>query len=164
MGSAKALKDLILHHNHLEELPSSLGLYQLLSTLDVSDNDLTELPEDMRKFRNLQVLMIARNQLSQMPKSFKFLERLHTFDVTGNNYVTLIPPDNSGTVKDWFFDFVCHLYKLSVWSSKHYDVGRVYYIRYDLLNAESDWPPLGPRLNSSVILTIKEMFSCFDDQ
>lgn len=98
IGYMKSLKHLYLQSNKLTDLPIMLGEQQLLVTLNVCDNELTDLPDDLRKWRTMEVLQLARNQLSQMPKSFKFLEHLHTFDISSNSFVNFVLPDGANKV------------------------------------------------------------------
>ena len=98
IGYMKSLKEVYVQNNQLEALPDTLGEHQVLQTLNAAENVLADLPNDIRNWRTLEVLLLPGNRLSQMPKSFKFLEMLHTFDVSSNSFVTFPFPDNAGKV------------------------------------------------------------------
>ena len=80
----EGVEELILAHNRLSPLPTSLGSLSGLRRLDVSNNSLTELPDEIGLLERLEVLVAKRNQLKSLPDSIARLGALRELNVSGN--------------------------------------------------------------------------------
>jgi len=70
-SSLPQLKTLNLSHNHLTQLPKSIGQLSALSQLNLSHNHLTSLPESFGQLSALTELNLEHNQLTSLPESLK---------------------------------------------------------------------------------------------
>ena len=71
IGRLGALREIKAEGNRLESLPTSIGQLANLAELDVSDNQISQLPETMGGMRSLVILVISENPLSELPEALR---------------------------------------------------------------------------------------------
>ncbi|CAM9618925.1 unnamed protein product [Scytosiphon promiscuus] len=84
LGSAAALKGLLLSGNQLSRLPSSVGDLEALETLELSDNTLRSLPESIGRLKRLATLTVSNNGLTGLPVSLGGLRSVKLLDLSRN--------------------------------------------------------------------------------
>lgn len=89
MGLGRSLRELMLQHNELIEIPSrAIRHLQKLTHLDLSGNQISCIePDSFRGLENsLHTLILSKNSINSLPPdSFSTLPQLETIDLSGNN-------------------------------------------------------------------------------
>lgn len=82
---------LILNHNGLTEIPTSISRLTKLITLDLSFQDFKTLPDEITQFPNLSYLRVAKNRsLTELPENIGNLSDLEILEFAGTN-VSILP-------------------------------------------------------------------------
>lgn len=87
------LVSLQLNNNDILQLPSSIGCFSRLVTLDISNNSMKKLCTELCQLRNLRTFVAKNNQLSSsaLPKDFGLLQNLEVVNLSGNHFTDLAP-------------------------------------------------------------------------
>ena len=83
-----------LSHQHLTELPESVGELTELQVLELSFNNLMTLPDSIGQLTQLHGLDVSRNQLESLPGAIARLKQLKALDLSFNELETL--PETMG--------------------------------------------------------------------
>jgi Leucine-rich repeat (LRR) protein len=94
---------LYLHHNNLQEVPSSIIDLQRLKVLDCSYNKILRLPNEISDLSDLEILNCSHNNIERLPQDFKFLKNVEIVGLAYNN-ISVFPSE------------VATLYKLCILS------------------------------------------------
>lgn len=86
----RRLRVLVLSHNDLEELPSSVCLLTGLTDLSVSSNKISSLPRNLSCLRKLYKVSFARNRLEAIPSKLCEATSLHRMNFD-HNKITALP-------------------------------------------------------------------------
>ena len=78
------LQWLILTHNKLAALPSSIGRLQALQKVSLAGNRLKEIPKELLQWQKLQLLRLGANQLRMLPEWLLELPELAWYGDAGN--------------------------------------------------------------------------------
>ncbi|KAF7312445.1 Adenylate cyclase [Mycena indigotica] len=84
LPSLPLLRTLLLHHNALHNLPSSLSACTFLETLSVADNHLKSLPSSIGFLQKLEVLDVHGNSLTELPRELWECASLAKINATSN--------------------------------------------------------------------------------
>lgn len=84
IGNLINLKNLLLDHNQLVCIPSTIGKLTKLKLLDLSYNNLDKLPDQMGQLTQLTDLNLISNQLTSLPTSMDNLQSLARMNVSSN--------------------------------------------------------------------------------
>ena len=108
-----SLRELILSHNRISELPNALWSASLIQ-LDLSYNELKTLPDCATELctDSMKVLRLEYNHLRKVPKCVCFLHSLNTLDLSCNPEILVLPVD-LGRLKELtelLLDGLDHLY------------------------------------------------------
>ena len=89
-----SVKELILSHNRISELPNALWSASLIQ-LDLSYNELKTLPVCATELcaDSMKVLRLEYNHLRKVPKCVCFLHNLNTLDLSHNPEILVLPVD-----------------------------------------------------------------------
>ena len=69
LGTMTSLRRILLHSNHLVELPASICLLTNLETLDVHKNQVRALPAKIGALKSLHKLDLSENKITELPVS-----------------------------------------------------------------------------------------------
>lgn len=86
-----SLRWLILTHNQIEQLPSTIGTLSKLQKLMLAGNRLRSLPEEMAACLSLELIRLSANQLTALPPWLLALPRLSWLAYAGNPFCTERP-------------------------------------------------------------------------
>jgi Leucine-rich repeat (LRR) protein len=86
-GGLCKLRQLLLSHQQLHALPSSVGDCISLTHLDCSNNDIRTLPSSIGRLRSLTSLDCGHNSIVRLPVTIGTLGMLATLVATGNRLV-----------------------------------------------------------------------------
>ncbi|KAI0980979.1 hypothetical protein GJ496_007153, partial [Pomphorhynchus laevis] len=112
------LSSMLVHHNHIEQIPSSTFQIPSLTKLDLSHNKLSLLPSSIGQLQNLEILIVnnnkieiindeicslkhliyldySKNQITALPRQIAFLHYLRYLNVSSNN-IKELPKELSG--------------------------------------------------------------------
>ncbi|NTW22433.1 leucine-rich repeat domain-containing protein [Candidatus Falkowbacteria bacterium] len=67
-------------------LPSEMGKWKGLESLDASNNQMTGIPAEIGQLRNLKVIDYGKNQIDTMPNEIAELANLERLSLAGNLY------------------------------------------------------------------------------
>ena len=74
VGTLKKLETLLLQHNRLQVLPSTLANMPTLRDINVSHNQLLDFPVSLCGLRNLNSVDLSGNRIRQVPDEVKTLQ------------------------------------------------------------------------------------------
>ncbi|CAI4233307.1 unnamed protein product [Auanema sp. JU1783] len=86
----RALEELLLSTNQIEEIPKNLFRLTKLRFLDLSDNDIKAIPSDISHLQNLVELRLRNNAISDIPEQLAQCRSLMVFDLSSNP-ITRLP-------------------------------------------------------------------------
>jgi adenylate cyclase len=78
------LENLILDHNTLSELPTSIGVLLKLIKLSAQGNNLEKLPGEIYNLGELKILDVQRNNMKSLPKEIWLCVSLQTLNCSSN--------------------------------------------------------------------------------
>ena len=88
---AHALHSLQLDNNNITSLPSCIGEFKKLITLDISANNMVLICDEITQLTKLRTFVSKNNKLTNLPKDFGLLQSLEVVNVSGN-YLDTFPP------------------------------------------------------------------------
>ena len=74
IGTLKKLETLLLQHNRLQVLPSTVANMPALRDINVSHNQLLDFPISLCGLRNLNSVDLSENRIRQVPDEVKSLQ------------------------------------------------------------------------------------------
>ncbi len=99
LGELPVLQRLILSHNELDSLPSSISQLNRLTWFSSEGNPLRSLPPGIGKMQALQYLKLKDTELDSLPPSIGNLTNLQQFALTGNRSGN--PFRLPGSIRHW---------------------------------------------------------------
>lgn len=85
IGSLQNLRDLVMGHLGLTQVPESLRQLKKLNSLHLYDNNITELPEWLIELTKLSDLVVVENSLQSLPANLVKLKSLKRLGIFGNS-------------------------------------------------------------------------------
>ena len=101
IGRFQLLEILDVQYNNLDILPEWITNLTSLKTLILSFNKITELPESISKLKNLVNIFIKHNQLTSLPESICNLTSLERLNLIGNPIKNLSESLNNSECSIW---------------------------------------------------------------
>lgn len=97
IGLLTSLQSLMLNHNRLSALPTSISKCAALEFLNLSNNSITELSDELTDLTALQSLYLHKNALATLPDALGNLARLEILEVKENRLVRV--PESLGALE-----------------------------------------------------------------
>ncbi|XP_030456116.1 disease resistance protein RPV1-like [Syzygium oleosum] len=92
VGRMEELRELLLDHTDIQEIPISEGCLMKLETLSASScRQLAKLPESMGSLVSLTLLDLSRTRIEELPESIGSLKELKTLDASNCASLACIP-------------------------------------------------------------------------
>jgi hypothetical protein len=73
-----------LRKYYIKNLPSDIGKFKNLHSLNISGTRMESLPDELANLENLQVLFASNNNIKELPKNFGYIPSLVFLNLNGN--------------------------------------------------------------------------------